>query len=199
MGRVLVFADGLEEVAQFGMLDQPGCQDDDQDENEPGVIEGYLGGEIGDHRPVDGKGRYLGGQDAFGTVGDVLQIQGRHPENFSHGNRGQHEVGPPQAETDRADDQGNHQGGQHPGPDAVPGGNLLELHQYQGGVGTHTEVGRVPHRVLAGIAPQDIPARSHHDVDEDQDHDVECVRALHVVRQHEQQGDYNQGSDDYQA
>ena len=43
VGRVLVLADGLEVVAELGVLHQPGDDDGQHDQDEPDVVEGHLG------------------------------------------------------------------------------------------------------------------------------------------------------------
>ena len=135
--------------------------------------------EVGDDGAADLERRDVGGQDALGAVGEVLQVEGREPDDLGHRDGGQHEVGAAQPEADAADDQATTSATTSAGPHPVPGRDLPALHQDHGRVGADAEVGGVADRVLAGVAAEDVPALPHDDAEEEQDHDVERVGALH--------------------
>ncbi len=181
MGGVLIFADGLEIVTELGVLHQPGDQDGDDGDDQADVIERYLGRKVGDDRFADLECRNLGNQNPLGAVGETLEVHGAEPHDFSDGNGGQDEIRSAQAEADGADDQRDHQGDADTGQCPVPGENLLVLQQDHGGVGAGAEVGGVAYRVLTGVAADHVPGLAHDHGEENQDHDVQGVGALHKV------------------
>ncbi len=191
VGGVLVLADGLEGVAELGVLHEPVDRDDDHRQPERGVEEGHLAEEL--HREPGGLQRGdAAEQDPLGAAGHVLEVERRQPDDLGHGDGGQHEVGAAQPEGDGADDHREDHRAGHGHGDAVPGGDLVQLQQEHGDVGAHPEVGGVAHRVLAGVAPHHVPGRALGDGQEDHDPHVEDERLARELRDQRHQGDDRQ-------
>ena len=151
------------------------------------VIKGDLGEEVRDHGGTDLERRDFGGQDTFGAVGEILEVHGGKPDDFRHGDGGQNEIRAAQAEADGAYDEGDHDDHGHTRPHAEPGRDLLELHEHHRGIGADPEISRMPDGVLASVTAEDVPAFPHDDAEEEKDHDMKGIGALHEMREQEKE------------
>ena len=86
---------------------------------------------------------------------------------------------------------GDRHGNDDASAETPPGRQVPRLQQDDHGVGADAEVGGVAHRVLAAVPADEVPGLAHDDGEEEEDHDVERVGALHEFRDQEEQHDHD--------
>ena len=178
VGSILVLADGLQVVPELAPLHHVVDGDGEDRHRQSHVEIRGLAVPVGDHGAAELQRRQIRGEDSFGAVREVLGVEREQADDLRDRDTRQHEVGAAQAEGDPAHHQGDDHAQRHRRPDAEPGRDPLALQQDERGVSAESVPGGVADGVLTREPADHVPALAEGDGDEQQDEDVQSVRAL---------------------
>ena len=175
---LLLLADRHQVVAEARPLDEPGDEQREEEEPEPGQRVGALAveGEVG-HARGEGEGETLG------ASGEVAEVDGQDLEHLGQRDGREGEERPSQPDGEVADHEREERGQHTPRQHADPRGEAGREEQQARGVRPDAEEGRVAEGELARVPAEQVPGDGRRRPHVDLHDDVEVVRVRRGERQ----------------
>ena len=185
---ILVFPDGEEIGSQPCPGQPPGRQHGERRQGGDDEVEGSLAFPV--EHPTSEPHRGQGGdQKPYRAVRERIPVQRDQSHDLRHGQRGEREIRPAQAETDQPDGKRDEHGGGAAQGHPVPGRQTEPEVEDHRRVRAHAEEGRVPEGDLTREAAEEIPRHAEQGPEQHRDGEVE----EELIRRQEGRGHHQDG------